>query len=83
MNDIIVYSTCVSVIYFLLKFIEMRFILNEAKPVKLLVRDSIMVCFSVISGSFLIQQIAPKIGKLTNDITDTGTTAAFTGDPDF
>tara|TARA_A100001011_G_C13923771_1_gene680235 strand:+ start:73 stop:321 length:249 start_codon:yes stop_codon:yes gene_type:complete len=82
MNDIIVYSASVSVIYFLLKFIEMRFILNEAKPVKTLVRDSITVCFSVIAGSFLIQQLAPAIGNMTADMTSTPV-SAFTGEPGF
>ena len=80
MNDIIVYSVSISVIYFFLKFIEMRFILNEAKPVKFLVRDSLMVCFSVVSGSFLIQQVAPQIKEVVNADTPA---MAFTGEADF
>ena len=79
MKDIIVYSACISVIYFLLKFIEMRFVLNDTKPVKILVRDSLMVCFSVISGSFIIQQVAPQI----KEVVAGSPAMAFTGEPDF
>jgi hypothetical protein len=47
----------IAVTYFLLKFIEMRFVEPEnQKPVKVLVRDSIMVCISGVVGMFVLTQ---------------------------
>ena len=83
MNDVLVISTAISVIYIVFKFIEMRFILNEAKPVKYLVRDTIIVCLSVISGLFVVQQITPTISGKISEVSGGGAAAAFTGEPDF
>jgi hypothetical protein len=47
----------IAVVYFLLKFMEMRFVDPEnQKPVKVLIRDSIMVCISSIIGLFVLNQ---------------------------
>jgi hypothetical protein len=56
----------VAVVYFLLKFMEMRFVDTEnQKPVKVLMRDSIMVCISAVVGVFVMNQfenISSSIG---------------------
>ena len=44
----------VSIIYGLLRFIEMRFILKENKPLKDLFRDTIIVFISTVIGLSLI-----------------------------
>ena len=50
-------GAAVAIIYFLLKFIEMRFVEPERqKPVKILLRDSIMVCISAVLAVFIINQ---------------------------
>lgn len=47
----------VAVVYFLLKFIEMRFVDSDnQKPVKVLVRDSIVVCISAVLAVFVLNQ---------------------------
>jgi RsiW-degrading membrane proteinase PrsW (M82 family) len=47
----------VAIVYFLLKFIEMRFVDHDnQKPVKVLVRDSIVVCVSSILAVFILNQ---------------------------
>jgi uncharacterized membrane protein YgcG len=47
----------VAVVYFLLKFMEMRFVDPEnQKPVKVLIRDCIMVCISTVIGLFVLNQ---------------------------
>jgi len=47
----------IAVVYFLLKFMEMRFVDPEnQKPVKVLMRDSIMVCISSVIGLFVLNQ---------------------------
>jgi hypothetical protein len=69
-------STAVSIIYILIRFIEMRFIIKETKPLKLLIRDALLVYISSLSGFYILQNITPAI--------DTNVAAgAFTNDPDF
>jgi small-conductance mechanosensitive channel len=47
----------VAIVYFLLKFIEMRFVdVDNQKPVKVLIRDSIVVCISSILAVFILNQ---------------------------
>jgi hypothetical protein len=47
----------VAIVYFLLKFIEMRFVdADNQKPVKVLIRDSIVVCVSSILAVFILNQ---------------------------
>jgi len=69
-------ATTISVIYVLLRFIEMRFILKETKPLKILIRDGLLVYLSTLSGFYILQHIAP-IAKITAN------TAAFINEPDF
>ena len=42
MNNLLT-SSVISVIYFLFKFIEMRFVLKENKPMKELIKDTFLV----------------------------------------
>lgn len=50
-------GSAVAIVYFLLKFIEMRFVDSDnQKPVKVLVRDSIVVCISSILAVFILNQ---------------------------
>ena len=70
-------SGVVSVIYILVRFLEMRFILKENKPLKTLARDGLIVYFSVIGGDFIMQQIQPLSENVTSKV------AAFTNQPDF
>ena len=67
----------ISIIFLITKFIEMRFVDKENKPLKYLMRDSILVYFSVIIANFVIEQINQtmnesgiNIGKITPAFTD-------------
>ena len=77
MNNIFVTSAVISIIYLITKFLEMRFIEKESKPLKLLIRDALVVYFSVIVGHYLLIQINP--------IIHSGGSAPqiFTDNPDF
>ena len=46
-------------LYLLMRFLEMRFILKENKPLKILLRETVMVYLSVLGGGFIIEQIEP------------------------
>ena len=77
----------VAVVYFLLKFMEMRFVDPEnQKPVKVLMRDSIMVCISAVMGVFILNQFE-NIGGIGGigggNNGGGGTPAVFVDTPGF
>ena len=79
MDNIFLVAAIISIIYFIVKFIEMRFIEKENKPLKYLIRDSLLVYFSVITGNFVIEQIQPLLeGGTVNSSPD-----VFTDNPNF
>lgn len=80
MDNIFIIALIISIIFLIGKFIEMRFIDKESKPVKLLMRDTILVYLSVILGYFIIGQINPLLEG--GSIIPT-TTPVFTDNPGF
>ena len=81
MNNIFIIAAIISVIFLIVKFIEMRYIEKESKPLKLLIRDALLVYFSVVMGYFILEQIKPVIGDGNN--LHGGNTLAFTDNPEF
>ena len=75
-KSIFISALVISIVYILFKFLEMRLILKESKPLKFMLRDGILVYFSVIIGYFVIQQMEPLRSI-------SGTIAVFTDSPDF
>ena len=73
-------SGVISVVFLIVKFLEMRFVDKESKPLKLLIRDSLLVYFSVIAGNFVIDQLSPIIQDGGESIS---TPAVFTDNPGF
>jgi len=80
MNNIFVVAAIISIIFLIAKFIEMRFIEKESKPFKLLIRDALIVYFSVIASDFIIGQIKPIINNIKGG---SNTTPVFTDNPGF
>ena len=75
-DSIFVTGVAVSFAYLLFRFIEMRFILKENKPLKVLARDTLLVYLSVILGNFVMTQIGGfDIAKSVPQV--------FTNNPDF
>ena len=79
MDNIFINAAVISIVFLISKFIEMRFIDKESKPLKLLVRDTLLVYFSVVSGYFILTQLGPTI--INN--TTSATTQVFTDNPGF
>jgi hypothetical protein len=79
MNNIFVFATIISIVFFISKFIEMRFVEKESKPLKLLIRDTLLVYFAVIVGNFLIDQLMPVM-NLTDSMRSP---VVFTDNPEF
>jgi len=79
MDNIFIIAGVISVIFLIAKFIEMRFVEKENKPLKLLIRDSLLVYFSVVSGYFILEQINPMI----QNGGGSPITPVFTDNPEF
>jgi|TARA_B110000285_G_scaffold222339_1_gene276391 hypothetical protein len=76
MEQYIFYALFISASYILIKFIEMKVILKEFKPLKEVIRDTIVVFISVIAGMFIYSQISGTINIK-------GSPTAFVGEADF
>ena len=80
MDNIFIIDTVISIIFLISKFIEMRFVDSESKPLKLLIRDTLLVYFSVISGYFIMEQIKPIL-ETSDEILSAP--QVFTDNPEF
>jgi hypothetical protein len=79
MDNIFLVAGIISAIFFIAKFLEMRYVDEEPKPLKILIRDSLLVYVSVVMGSFIIDQLKPVI----NDAVVPIDPLAFTDNPPF
>jgi hypothetical protein len=79
MDNIFLVSGIISVIFFIAKFLEMRYIDDEPKPLKILIRDSLVVYVSVVIGSFILEQLNPVI----NETMASSVPLVFTDNPPF
>ena len=82
MKNIFIIAAIVSICFFIAKFLEMRYIEKENKPLKLLLRDTLLVYFSVIIANFVIDQINPII-RGGDGVINNKTTPVFTDNPGF
>jgi hypothetical protein len=79
MNNIFIISLVISIVFLIFKFLEMRFIDKENKPVKFLIRDTLIVYVCVTVGNLILQQIDPILETTILNATP----SAFTDNPDF
>jgi len=80
MDNIFLIAGVIAVNFFIVKFVEMRFIDKESKPLKLLIRDALVVYISVISGNFIVEQLQPFI---VGENVVSSVPAVFVENPDF
>lgn len=78
-NNYILIAFIISIIYSIIKFIEMRFIKKENKPLKQIVIDIIIVFLSSILTLLLMDQF--NINEIITNIKKTP--LVFTDKPDF
>jgi len=79
MENIFLVAGIISVIFFIAKFLEMRYIDKEPKPLKILIRDALLVYVSVVTGDFILSQLSPVI----NETVAPSIPLAFTDNPPF
>lgn len=58
------FATVISFAFFVLKFMEMRFVDRENKPLKTLFRETLLVYCSVLAGLFVLEQVTPLMQQL-------------------
>ena len=63
MTSIFIVASVISIVYFAIKFVEMRFVTKEAKPLRSIFRDSIVVYLAVVGGDFVLRQFTPLLGN--------------------
>lgn len=81
MENIFILSGIIAVVFFIIKFLEMRFIEKETKPLKILFRDTIIVYISSILGFLLNTQLKPIIQN--GGVITPAYPAVFTDNPSF
>lgn len=79
MNNIFIISLVISIIFLIFKFLEMRFINKENKPIKFLIRDTLIVYVCVMLGNIILQQIEPILETNILNVAP----SAFTDNPNF
>ena len=60
MDNIFIVGCVISVVFFLVKFLEMRFSTEEPRPLKYIMRDSLVVYASCVIGYYLLLQFQPE-----------------------
>ena len=75
-SSIFLTAIAVSIAYLVFRFIEMRLILKENKPIKILARDTLIVYLSVVLGNFIMSQFGGS--SMTKKMTE-----VFTNSPEF
>jgi hypothetical protein len=78
MEKYIIHSGIIAFIYLLMKFAEMRIVRKETKPVKELVRDTILVYLSAMVGLYIIDEFMPSAAAVKKTVTN-----VFTDAPGF
>ena len=81
MNNIFIIAAAIAIIFLLIKFLEMRFVEKENKPIKLLFRDALLVYFSVLIGYFILEQL--KATGQGGGGDSSNVTPVFTDNPSF
>ena len=76
MSNNLLVAGIVAIIYFIFKFIEMRFISKENKPLKQIIIDTGVVFVSAIVANFAIEKMDLKKAKFNE-------APAFTDGPGF
>jgi uncharacterized membrane protein len=79
MKNIFIIAFIIAITFLIIKFLEMRYIEKESKPLKILIRDTLIVYFCVIISNFVIEQINPIMSGGKNSFI----TPVFTDNPNF
>lgn len=88
MEKVFLISIIITFVFCLFKFIEMKYLDKDFKPLKIFVRDSIYVFISSLVSTLFYFHMDGSISDFFNVLTDTrtlntGATQIFTDEPGF
>jgi hypothetical protein len=88
MEKVLLAALLVTILYCLLKLVEMKYLDKEMKPLKFLIRDAVIVFVSATAGIFGLFYANGSLSEFYNIVTETKTinpaaTQVFTGEPEF
>ena len=83
MENLFALAAIVAIVYFFAKFLEMRFILKEVRPLKELIRDTVHVYISVVLGLFIADQFSLVTNAVDKLSGKGANVAAFVDGPGF
>ena len=88
MEKVFIISIAVTLLFCIVKFVEMKFIDKELKPLKVVVRDAIIVMMSSIVVTTVVFNMNSSITDFFNVVTENKTinpasTEIFTDTPGF
>jgi hypothetical protein len=83
MENIFILATIIAIVFFLFKFLEMRFILKEVRPLKLLIRETLHVYISTVIGLFIANQFNIIKGSANALSGGGGGVSVFVDNPSF
>lgn len=80
MDNIFLVAGVITFIFFISKFLEMRYVEKEARPLKVLIKDALLVFLCIVVGNYILEQVNPVLNDtLSSNITQT----VFTDNPPF
>ena len=88
MEKVLIFAISITIMFCLFKFIEMKYVEEDIKPLKYLVRDAIMVFSSSFGAAYVLLHYDYSITDLFSVVTDQKifqpeNTMVFTGEPEF
>jgi len=88
MEQIVLLSFLITVLFCVFKVVEMKYLEKEDKPLKFLVRDAIVVFICSLLATFLFENMEHHLNDFFNVVTETtvlhaNNTQVFTDTPGF
>lgn len=90
LDKVLLISSLITLFFCIFKFVEMKFVDKQMKPVKFIIRDAAYVFISSFIGVFGFLNMNTSLNDFMSVMTDSknvdvtsGTTQIFTGAPEF
>lgn len=88
MEKVILFAILITVVFFVLKFLESKYLGKEERPLKYLLRDATIVFVASLGILFLAFNFDHHVQDFMSVLTGVSTTvpekaAIFTGEPEF
>ena len=83
MEKIILLSIAISVLFCIIKLLEMKYIEKEMPPLKFIVRDTLIVMISSFIPIFVFMKMSDKLGKIFGGASLSASPEIFTDTPGF